>query len=369
MQLDLRAIRHRLFAAASGESTWEAALADLNRQVDGGGIVLLSTDQRFTQAPCSPELRETVEAYGHGGWWARDERFRGLPILLEHGIFSEFDFTTPEEMRRSAYYQDFLARHKRQWFAGVGFMAGSDLWCLSIQRTIAQGPFERSDMKRLKDLWQPFSDVATLSRIIGQARFSSLTWGLDLVRHPAIVCDAAGRISAVNQGARSLLGTSLGAIGSTLDFRDATSRDRYNTLLKTALSPDSPNTNATPLQTTVLAADRTRLLVRAIRMPDDKTEMFLGAAVLLLFKRIHRTLDEILSDTYHLTPAEIDVCKAIMDGLSVTDISNARGVKADTIRTQLKRIFPKTSTQRQSELALLMAKLARGDDHAEAEDL
>lgn len=332
-------------------------MAEINNQVGGAGAILFSLDSRLAH-PCSPDLDAMAHEYRHDGWFELDERYRGVPAMLEHGVMSEFDFTTPDAMRRSAFYQDFLARHRRQWFAGIGFKAGPDPWCISIQRTIAQGPFERSELKKLKDLWQPFSDAATLSRLYGQSRFSSLTWGLDLVQHAAIVCDSAGRISAVNEAARALLGPALGAVGSTLGVRDAASRDRFNTLLKTALSPDSPNADATPLQTTIRTADRTRLLVRAIRMPGEKTEMFLGAAVLLLFKRIPRTLDEILTETYELTPAELHICKSIMDGLSVNDISDARGVKADTIRTQLKRIFPKTGTQRQSELVLLLTKLS-----------
>lgn len=361
MDLDLQGLRRKLFQTASDPSLWSDALADLSRQAQGAGAILFCTDRRFLEAPCSPDLEQMRDEYRRGAWAMRDERYKSVGTLLEHGIASEFDFTTPETMRRSDYYQDFLGRHGRQWFAGIGFHAGADFWCLSIQRTVEQGPYSRPDLTRLRALWQPFADAATLSRLTAQSRLSSLVWGLDAVTHAAIVCDAAGRINAVNETARALLGPLLAASGAPLRFCDPMSRDRYDRLIKEALAPDPARSDAAPLQTTILAADRTPLLVRAIHVPERTGEMFSGAAILLLVKKVSPSLPETLSRRFHLTSAEIEVCKALADGLSVTDISAARGVRPDTTRTQLKRIFAKTGTQRQSELVLLVTKLV-GDD-------
>lgn len=359
MDLNLESIRRKLFQAASDQSLWSDALADLSRQAWGAGAILFCTDRRFLEAPCSPDLEHMREEYHRGAWAMRDERYRGIHTLLEHGVASEFDFTTPEAMRRSDYYQDFLGRHGRQWFAGIGFHADTDFWCLSIQRSLSQGPYSRPDLKRLRALWQPFADAATLSRLIAQSRLSSLVWGLDTMAHAALVCDAAGRIGAVNEAARALLGPLLAASGAPPRFCDSVSRDRYARLVKEALAPDPTRSEATPLQTTILGADRTPLLVRAIHVPEQTGDMFFGAAVLLLFKKVSPGLPEILSRRFHLTKAEIEVCKALAEGQSVIDISVTRGVRPDTTRTQLKRIFGKTGTQRQSELVLLVTSLCR----------
>lgn len=55
----------------------------------------------------------------------------------------------------------------------------------------------------------------------------------------------------------------------------------------------------------------------------------------------------------YLTPAEARVARGIAQGLSPARIAKQLGVSPQTIRSQLKRVFVKTSTNRQTELSLL----------------
>lgn len=45
--------------------------------------------------------------------------------MRRYGVITDFDVMSPDEMKKSSFYQDFLGRKNLQWFAGVGFSAGA----------------------------------------------------------------------------------------------------------------------------------------------------------------------------------------------------------------------------------------------------
>ena len=56
---------------------------------------------------------------------------------------------------------------------------------------------------------------------------------------------------------------------------------------------------------------------------------------------------------YSLTPAELSLITLLVEGLSLQEISDERGVTVNTTRSQLGHLFRKTQTNRQSELVQL----------------
>lgn len=66
---------------------------------------------------------------------------------------------------------------------------------------------------------------------------------------------------------------------------------------------------------------------------------------------------ECLKSLFGLTEAEAEVAMDIADGLSVEEIADARMVSKNTVRSQLKAIFYKTDTRRQTQLGRLVESL------------
>ena len=116
------------------------------------GALMVPLRGRLPQFPMSDGMQRSVEAYVRDGWINRDVRYRPAPILFKRGVVTEFDFTSPEEMAREPYYQEFLRPHELGWFGAVKVGDGEDSWCLSIQRSIEQGPFQQSEIDRLATL-------------------------------------------------------------------------------------------------------------------------------------------------------------------------------------------------------------------------
>ncbi|MBM0273952.1 helix-turn-helix transcriptional regulator [Streptococcus suis] len=59
---------------------------------------------------------------------------------------------------------------------------------------------------------------------------------------------------------------------------------------------------------------------------------------------------------YGLTPAESELAVAIAQGISLRDHADSRDVSIHTVRAQLKSVFAKTETRRQSQLAALILR-------------
>lgn len=67
----------------------------------------------------------------------------------------------------------------------------------------------------------------------------------------------------------------------------------------------------------------------------------------------------LIRDLFNLTPAEARVACQVGKGLGPVEIAAEHGISAETVRAQLKSAFVKTGTGRQSEVAALVAGVAR----------
>ena len=94
----------------------------------------------------------------------------------------------------------------------------------------------------------------------------------------------------------------------------------------------------------------------AIFVVDTITPLDIAVAVLYVSDLEAHTLprSEALRSLYALTSAEIELVELLCDGCSLEEAAEHRGVTMNTARSQLKQIFFKTNTSRQSELVRLV---------------
>ena len=65
-------------------------------------------------------------------------------------------------------------------------------------------------------------------------------------------------------------------------------------------------------------------------------------------------LSTLLTEVYRLTPAEAELVQLLVQGQTLEEAAGSRNVTLHTVRSQLKQIFAKTHTRRQSELLQLV---------------
>jgi DNA-binding CsgD family transcriptional regulator len=98
------------------------------------------------------------------------------------------------------------------------------------------------------------------------------------------------------------------------------------------------------------------VLVTPLLAPPRESESPEAAAVIFLGdpRLAEIATDNVLRTLYELTHAEADLARLLADGHSLEEAAERRGVKPNTARSQLKRIFAKTGAKRQSDLVRIV---------------
>lgn len=87
-----------------------------------------------------------------------------------------------------------------------------------------------------------------------------------------------------------------------------------------------------------------------------------GRAIVLISERSRARdddLDMLLRELFRLSRAEIRLCTALLDDLSLPELADLSGVSRHTLRSQLKSVFLKTGCSKQTALMRLLMSLPR----------
>jgi DNA-binding CsgD family transcriptional regulator len=264
-----------------------------------------------------------------------------------------------EQMRADAMYNELLIPLGFQWFAGVGFWAESALWGLAIQRTITQGPFEERDKGALAGLSRKLTEVATLSAAVGRSVLSGATNALNAVRRPAIAIDRFAFVLDANPAMDCVFDDCIHVRNRKLFVADVEAKsclerltDRLRTTADTDVLPCEP--------IVVRRKRRAPVVIRVLPVHGAARTPFLGARVLLTFVSIEPRpgpKSSLLAKLFGLTPAEAKLASLMAEGISVEKAAEGLEISRETARNQLKAVFAKTATHRQSELVALLSGL------------
>jgi DNA-binding CsgD family transcriptional regulator len=351
----------RLGDAVIDPAMWPEILGEISGAVGATGAVLLQSDLRTSDIPHSPGLSEMLNAYFGNEWHTRDLRAnRSFPLILKGEIvITDHDIVTLDEMERSPFYNELHAPHGLRWFAGIGFRVGHALWGMSIQRSPQQGPFEANDKRLLVHLSQRLTEVATLSTAVGRIALSSATNALNAVRQPAIAIDRFGFVLDANPAAEGLFDENLRTSNRRLVVGDAEAKlclekltDRLRITVDTATLPCEP--------IVIRRREKSPVILRVLPVHGAARAPFLGARALLTLTAAEPRpgpKPALLARAFGLTPAEARLASIIAEGLNPKRAAEELGISKATARNQLKAIFAKTGTHRQSELVALLGRL------------
>jgi len=188
----------------------------------------------------------------------------------------------------------------------------------------------------------------------------ALAYGLDLVRHGAILVALEGRPHLANRIALEILqkrdGISI-ARGEIVADSAADTSLLHRLLHDSITSPESGEPQDSPMMLRRATA-QTPLVVRVVPGPElHSLPGFSGRTALLKLhdEEMGLAVDEgALSRIYGLTRGEAALAKHLIQGRSVEEAAEKLFISAHTARTHLKRIFMKTDTHRQPEFLVRM---------------
>lgn len=334
---------------------WPELIERVSRNSGSTGALLLRTDRTGLDALCTQSLAEPARRYFDEGWHREDHRLRGLPTMRARGITVDLDFTSPDEIARLPYYQDLLGSCGLRWFAGVGFEVKGRLWCLSLQRTVAQGPYEEDEQQRLATLSPLLRRAALLTTMVEKARLAGLTQAFDTIERAALVLDSEGKAVCWNTAFTALLGPDLKLAGGRLVAEDPEAARQLEALAR-------PSGRAPISVVAVARRDAEPVVIHVVPLVGPSRGLFAGGRTLLLCRVPGATpvpAPAILQAAYRLTPAEARLAQALAGGEVLAEATARFSITSATARSQLKAIFAKTGATRQADLVRLVAGLAR----------
>ncbi|HTC47254.1 MAG TPA: helix-turn-helix transcriptional regulator [Candidatus Aquilonibacter sp.] len=187
---------------------------------------------------------------------------------------------------------------------------------------------------------------------------SALSFGLELIRHGAMLVAHEGHLHIANHSALAILqkkdGLSLSATGLVADR--AADTQLLRRLLKDAItSPELGEPKDSPM-TLPRKRSHNALIVRIVPGPGlecwPATEN--RAALMTLYDQdTSLQVDaSVLCKLYGLTRGEAALAIHLLQGKSVEEAAAELFISLHTARTHLKRIFMKTDTHRQTELVV-----------------
>lgn len=195
-----------------------------------------------------------------------------------------------------------------------------------------------------------------------RAEAASFADALDGLAAAVFFVDSAGRVVHANRSGHDMLGTgaaSLRQSGAVSLGREAGGQ------LAAVLADAGKTADAFDGRSVLIdAADGTRYVAHVLPLTSGARRQAgapYDAVAALFVKRANSPLPstpEVIAEAFELTPSELRVLFSIVEVGGVPDTAEHLGIAESTVKSHLHRIFGKTETTRQADLARLLATYA-----------
>lgn len=229
---------------------------------------------------------------------------------------------------------------------------------LIMYREHGQHPFDSAAQQSVLHFSKHFQRAMRLQQYTQNlhAKIELGARAIDALALPMLIVNAKGVILHLNAGATLLLNNRdsglTGKMGG-LYATDLACKPKLTALLAQATA--APATGGAmflsgdePRQVFVTPLPAASPLVR-----DWQTPL---ALVLVTGAEKNQSALQLLGSLYDLSPAELRIASALLTGKSLEEYCQASGVTINTVRSQLKILFSKTSTRKQAELVALLSR-------------
>lgn len=353
----------RLYDADYSEACFEPFMQELGKQMDSHVLALHTHDigrgltTMVNAVGVDEDLRARAEAVANDNVWFQ----RGAAQLVREGISDDERLTSPGELHRTRFHADFLRAADLEH--GMGLFLGNDtdqsLIVLTINRSGRHGFYtdEERDLAKalLPHLRNAFSLHGQLRGL--QSMQHAYRSTLDRLEQPVILVSAQGTVLFANERALRLE-----AEGSCLQRRQGRPGAVHpadEPLLQAALSrvmSGASGGDSLPMS----LRSRNGVVSALLTICPTPPSVFgvwshANVAAAIFVRPLHpRLLPEDARVAFRLTAAEFRLAGMLLQGFTLEEAAERSGITKNTARTQLRGLFDKTGTRRQSQLVALL---------------
>jgi len=365
-----------IYDAATEETLWTQALIQIADMTGSLGGMVVGADLKHGSVPFLFNGRMSEDS--HRTYAERHIQNPWGDVMMHSpvGMLVQSDEILPlQNLKRTAFFDEVLRPEQLAHNAMVNLVSNDGLYgVFNLCRSEQQGLFGEDALRLLSQLYPHIRRSLILGfRINGyRALQHAQSQALDRLSAGILLIDRGARVIFANTAARAMTGN------------DGPLR-LHNTILSAVFPPD-----AEQLEALVAAATRGDSLVRTMSLPHPHDGRLLTVQITSLRSRdLQRLADRGLRnaaamvvirdpaqpldipvgwivDTYGLTPAEARVALCAASGATIPETAHRLNVSPNTVKTHLSRVFAKTGTSRQIELARLMESIALLSAHTTA---
>ena len=306
-----------------------------------------------------------VQEQYHREYYDTDPMKSALMRHPPRRFYLRHELVSDEEVRTHPYFAE--------WYKQLGY---NDVCCASIPlnehyrchlgftRNVGDPPFTHQETGFLDLLLPHIEQSLVLFNVIDRLTLMSDLAQEHLAQAGAgfIVLNEEGRVTFTNRIARKMLASNsvIHEHEGLIRIDDRHAQSRFATLVKECITVSKLPIAMTGGAVSVPRPDGPALGIMVLPYRTHATYLRTSSdnnrATITLFDPAHPRLDPpgILRQLYRLSTSEVQVCWRLANGETLEEIAGSMNIGKETVRSQLKRIFAKTGTSRQSDLVRLV---------------
>lgn len=277
-----------------------------------------------------------------------------------------------DNLQRTPFYDEVLRPQEVGHSALMAIARKEDFAAaFNLCRTLRQGPLKAEELRLLEWLSPHMGRSAALGfRIDGYRSLRDAAFEvLDRLFDGVAILDRKARILFANETVRALETEGMLRLRPTVALASSSHSPRLTAIIKAAISGAPGGIMSIPRNADGHLLTLTVSSIRGKDLGRMSDAGFKDAAVFLFVvdPANRRSISsEQIMDGYKLTQAEARVALAVSSGLNVSEAGRLLNLSPNTIKTHLRRIYAKTATESQVELAMLMTAVGTLRPPAEA---
>ncbi|KQY19315.1 helix-turn-helix transcriptional regulator [Rhizobium sp. Root483D2] len=358
---DAMTLIDRIYEAAVIPELWPDVCASLAEEIGSfsAGIMTIDTDSTLRWV-CSPNIAEQMDLYAASDLKLPNPRPERSMQLSPMAFARDIDLMTPEEIAADPVYNTYLRPKGLGWSMGAVMVepSGHTLIFDMIGRS-SDGPFSAGALERANSLKGDLSRAALIASRMVFRQAESIAATLALIGLPAAVLGSDNRVLAMNADMEALSPRIRTGAGDRISLKNPTANSLVLAALEQLVLAPASNVQSIPLSA---EQGLPALILHLLPVRRKARDVFSRSLAVLIATPVGQAGPpdmRVLSGLFDLTPGEARVARELASGVSLEAVSIKLGLKLETVRTYLKRIFLKTGTRRQAELTYMLSGLGR----------
>lgn len=354
----------QLYDASLDGSQWTGMASTIAATFNANSAVLkLHNGANVQLLECTDNLQVPQARLDWANHWHQNDLWVNRAVARSvETIFTDRDLVTPREQRESGFYQEWLRELDIYHVVGTLFPVGDDgaLGVLGIHRPKTARHFGTRDRQRAAFLLPHLQRAFHLSQRLSTIQHQAALEALNRVDTGVLVTNQSCHVLYANAMAEYLLrsGQMIRSYAGRVRLDDGALHERLVQLIQSSVSTASGR--AKPLGRTLKVPRAGRLPLTLSVSPLRPSGLIKTAtplALIMLRDPEYPTASvRYLQELFGFTPTESAIAADLGMGLSLDEIAQRKGIGMGTVRSHLKRILFKTGTNRQAEVAVLVAR-------------